>query len=112
MPRLLIVPTGESGEFRPERISRTGVEMVGVAEQCGHHPTVIVLDDSYRADLSTCDVLEAVVPFVNWMPPLLVLATWQDAGMQLPMVDSSSTSSRVGARLIRCAARATTPPHN
>ncbi len=55
-----------------------------VAAQCGHRPTLIVLDDLHRADRSTRDVLELLSSFVNRMP-LLVLATWQDAGMNRPM---------------------------
>lgn len=97
------VPTGESESFSTGTDFAHLEEMVGaVAEQCGHHPTVIVLDDLHRADRSTRDVLELLSSFVNRMP-LLVLATWQDAGMHRPMYEPEFDQllSRCEVTLIR-----------
>ncbi|MFN8072769.1 MAG: BTAD domain-containing putative transcriptional regulator [Mycobacterium sp.] len=55
-----------------------------VVRMAGRRPTVIVLDDLHRADKTTRDVLELLATFVTGMP-LLILATWQDGGMDRPL---------------------------
>ena len=55
-----------------------------VVEMTGRRPTVIVLDDLHRADKTTREVLELLATLVTGMP-LLILATWQDGGMNRPL---------------------------
>lgn len=62
----------------PEAMATAVVRMVG------RRPAVIVLDDLQRADKATRDVLELLETFATGMP-LLILATWQDGGMDRPL---------------------------
>ena len=78
------VNAGDETISAPSIFASPEAMATAVVGMAGRRPTVIVLDDLHRADKTTRDVLELLETFVTGMP-LLILATWQDGGMDRPL---------------------------